>query len=85
MELIDQYYRPEAYTFVFNDIKDDQYLMLEMPANRWQLTDYFYGDYDPNGANEQLGRHKELQELGHLALMRFFQRLSIPDQYGRGG
>jgi hypothetical protein len=47
MELIDQYYRPETYTFVLDDIKDGQYLMLEIAANRWAYVDYFYGDYDP--------------------------------------
>jgi hypothetical protein len=37
----------------------------------------------PHGENRHLGHHKELQELGSLALTRFFQRLAIPDQDGR--
>lgn len=83
MELIDIYHRPETYTFVFDDVRDEQHLMLEMADDRWEYTDYFYGEYDPTGDNERLGVRQTLQELGEIALTRFFQRLSIPDQFGR--
>jgi hypothetical protein len=79
--LIDQFYQPETidcYTFVFDERSDNGYhTMLAMSEDGFTFSQWTSGCYDPEGANEHLGKRVLLHELGAVVLNHFFTRLGI--------
>ena len=55
--------------------------MLAMSEDGHTFSQWTAGVYEPDAANEHLGRPVTLQSLGRAALDGFFYRLSVPDEY----